>query len=47
MPIAGKEVAREIEDVCNDGKCPHLVTWLNDIYFFKQEYLIYKTYEAN
>jgi len=47
MPIAGKGVADELEIVCNGGKCPHLNSWLNDLYFFKQEYLIYKTYEAN
>jgi len=47
MPIAGKEVAEELETVCNGGKCPHLNHWLNELYFFKQEYLIYKTYEAN
>jgi hypothetical protein len=47
MPKAGKEVARELEIVCDDAKCLHLNNWINELYFFKQEYLIYKTYKAN
>jgi hypothetical protein len=47
MPKAGKEVARELEVVCDDVKCLHLNNWLNELYFFKQEYLIYKTYKAS
>lgn len=47
MPIAGKEVAGELENLCQGNKCQHLNRWLNDLYFFKQEYLIYKTYMDN
>jgi len=47
MPNAGKEVAQELETVCDNVKCLHLNNWLNELYFFKQEYLIYKTYKAN
>jgi len=47
MPIAGKDVAKELEEVCQGNKCLHLNNWLNELYFFKQEYLIYKTYEEN
>jgi len=44
MPTLDKNVADELEEICKDNKCEHLNSWLNDLYFFKQEYLIYKTY---
>lgn len=47
MPKAGPEVAKELEDLCQENKCQHLNGWLNELYFFKQEYLIYKTYMNN
>ena len=47
IPSAGKEVADELAVICDKNKCPHLNNWLNELYFFKQEYLIYKTYKAN
>jgi len=47
MPIAGRQVATELESLCKQGSCLYLNNWLNELYFFKQEYLIYKTYEAN
>lgn len=43
MPKAGQSVARELKEVCQGNKCQHLNSWLNDLYFFRQEYLIYKT----
>lgn len=40
-----QEVARELDELCQDNKCLHLNRWLNKLYLFKQEYLIYKTYD--
>ena len=45
MPKAGTEVAKELDELCQDNKCLHLNRWLNKLYLFKQEYLIYKTYD--
>ena len=43
MPIAGDMVALEIEQVCVDThKCLHLNNWLNNLYLFRQQYLIYR-----
>ena len=43
MPVAGDMVASEIEKLCTDSfKCFHLNNWLNELYLFKQQYLIYK-----
>jgi len=47
MPKAGPEVAEELNKICHGNKCLYLNNWLNELYFFKQEYLIYKTYESN
>ena len=43
MPKAGPEVAEELNKICHGNKCLYLNNWLNELYFFKQEYLIYKT----
>lgn len=43
MPIAGEQVALEIEQVCTDShKCFHLNNWLNELYLFKKQYIIYR-----
>ena len=43
MPLAGEMVALEIEQVCTDShKCFHLNNWLNELYLFRKQYLIYK-----
>jgi len=42
MPIAGADVAGELEQVCDGTKCPNTNKWLNDLYFFKQQYALYK-----
>jgi hypothetical protein len=42
MPKAGKEVASEVEALCQNGDCLHLNDWFNKLYFFRQEYEIYK-----
>ena len=47
MPIADAKVAEELEAICNDNNCLHLNNWLNELYFFKQQYLIIKTYKEN
>ena len=47
MPKAGHEVAEELNKICQGNKCFYLNSWLNELYLFKQEYLIYKTYKEN
>jgi hypothetical protein len=43
MPIAGDMVASELEVLCKDEKkCFHLNNWLNELFLFRQQYLIYK-----
>jgi hypothetical protein len=42
MPIAGTKAGAELEQVCDDKKCYHLNEWLNDLYLFKQQYLLYR-----
>jgi hypothetical protein len=42
IPIAGSKVAEELKEICPGNKCLHLNNWLNELYLFKQEYLIYK-----
>ena len=43
MPIAGEEVAKELENFCSSPeKCIKLNNWLNKLYQFKVKYLIYK-----
>lgn len=43
MPVAGSKVADELSVVCDDKKCPNIMKWLNEIYLFRQQYLIYKS----
>lgn len=38
MPVAGKEVAKEIDQVCDDEKCKNFHRWINELYLFKIEY---------
>jgi len=40
--VAGERVAKELIVVCTERSCPCLNDWLNELYFFKQEYKIYK-----
>ena len=42
MPIAGEKVADELENICSNETCRILNQWLNQLYLFKQEYLIHK-----
>jgi hypothetical protein len=43
MPLAGDMVALEIEQLCADSHtCFHLNNWLNELYLFRQQYLIYR-----
>ena len=42
MPIAGPKVANELAAVCTDKECPNMISWLNDITIFREQYLIYK-----
>ena len=41
-PLAGEKVADELEQICDDKKCHHLNEWLNDLYLFKQQYMLYR-----
>lgn len=46
MPIAGEKVASELEVLCKDEKnCFHLNNWLNELYVFRQQHLIYRKNE--
>jgi len=38
FPIAGKKVANEIDQVCNDADCAELNDYMNRIYKFKKAY---------
>lgn len=43
IPIAGKAVGDELNQVCNVGgtnKCPNLTKWFNKIILFRTEYEI-------
>ena len=43
MPLAGQKVALEIEQLCkNEQDCFNLNNWLNELYLFRQQYLIYR-----
>lgn len=42
MPLGGARVANELIAVCDDKTCLHLNDWLNELYLFRQEYLIYQ-----
>ena len=42
MPLGGKEVADELTRVCGDNKCPKINAWLNKLYLFREQYVIYK-----
>ncbi len=42
MPIAGEKVALEIEQLCKvEQDCFNLNNWLNELYLFRQQYLVY------
>lgn len=47
VPTAGLDVAKELETLCQNKDCTHINQWLNELYFFRQEYVIYKNYEIN
>ena len=42
MPVAGKEVASELNVNCSQEKCPKTNDWLNKLYLFRQQYAIYR-----
>lgn len=43
MPLPGKNVGNELEQLCKPlQKCKNLEIWLNDLYKFKEIYMIYK-----
>lgn len=43
MPLAGREVSKELELYCKDYKsCPHTLEWLNKLYWFRVEYTTYQ-----
>lgn len=42
MPVAGPSVAEELSSVCNEKKCSNIKRWLNELYVFREQYLIYK-----
>lgn len=44
MPIAGNMVANELINVCTEEDCKHLTQWLNDLYRFRLQYIIYQHY---
>jgi hypothetical protein len=42
MPLAGDEVASEIEQLCkNEQTCFKLNNWLNELTLFRKQYLVY------
>jgi hypothetical protein len=42
MPLGGDKVALEIERLCkNEQDCFNLNNWLNELYLFRQQYLVY------
>ena len=43
MPLAGSKVADELELLCDDKSCYNLNNWLNELYLFREQYLIYKS----
>lgn len=42
FPLAGSEVAENIESICKDQNCDHLNEYLNKLYLFKKLYMIHK-----
>jgi hypothetical protein len=42
MPIAGPQVAGELEELCKNNSCNNLVNYFNQLYIFKIRYTIYK-----
>lgn len=42
MPIAGTKVADELKTICTKEKCQNLNDWLNRLYAFRVQYLIYR-----
>lgn len=42
MPVAGIEVANELEEICTKDKCYYIIDFLNRLYLFKAKYSIYK-----
>jgi len=47
MPVAGNKVAAELDNVCSATKCPNVTLWLNELDFFRQQYLIFYQELAN
>lgn len=42
MPLGGEKVALELEQLCkNEQNCSNLNNWLNELYLFRQQYLVY------
>lgn len=42
MPLGGEKVALEIERLCKkELDCFNLNNWLNELYLFRQQYLVY------
>ena len=42
MPIAGIKVADELKAICTKDKCNNINDWLNRLYVFRVQYLIYR-----
>ena len=42
LPIAGNEVAQELEKVCLEDRCENLNNYFNEMYIFSKIYNIYK-----
>ena len=42
MPLAGREVEVELKNICTQGKCKNITDWLNRLYNFRVQYLIYQ-----
>jgi hypothetical protein len=40
--MAGKAVAAELKSVCTPEKCKNLNEWLNKLYAFRMQYLVYR-----
>ena len=42
MPLAGNKVADELKSLCSLNKCHNLNNYFNEIYLFREQYLIYQ-----
>ena len=42
MPLAGSKVADELQAICTQDKCKNINDWLNRLYSFRVQYLIYR-----